>query len=96
MDEILKEMISEGALLVDVRTPEEFAEGHVKNSINIPVGDVMNNLDQFADQSSIIVYCRSGNRSEMAKSLLQASGIQNVVNAGTWQHVDSLIASITE
>jgi phage shock protein E len=92
MDEVLKNLINEGAFLVDVRSPEEFAEGHVANSINIPVGDVMQNLDQFADKTSVLVFCRSGNRSEMAKALLQANGVQNVFNAGTWQYVDSLIS----
>jgi phage shock protein E len=91
MDEVLKDLIDNGAFLVDVRSPEEFAEGHVENSINIPVGDVMQNLEKFADKSSVLVFCRSGNRSEMAKQILQASGIQNVFNAGTWQYVDSLI-----
>jgi phage shock protein E len=91
MDEVLKDLIKDGAFLVDVRSPEEFAEGHVASSINIPVGDVLANLDAFAGKSSVLVFCRSGARSENAKLLLQASGIPEVYNAGTWQYVDSLI-----
>lgn len=87
----LKEIIHNGALLVDVRTPEEFAEGHVKGSVNIPVDDIQANLKRFQTKAPIVVFCRSGNRSARAKSILEQNGINKVYNGGTWQQVDQLL-----
>jgi len=87
----LKEIIHNGALLVDVRTPEEFAEGHVKGSVNIPVDQIQQNLKRFQTKSPIVVFCRSGNRSARAKSMLEQNGINQVYNGGTWMDVDQLL-----
>jgi len=83
----LKARVAEGAFLVDVRTPAEYAEGHVPGSVNIPLDRVPFQLHQFRNKKHIIVFCRSGNRSGMAKSLLQANGIAPVTNGGSWQQV---------
>ncbi len=87
----LKEVIAEGALLVDVRTPAEFAGGHVKGSLNIPLDSVQNHLAKFKNHKNIIVFCKSGGRSGMAKTILQQNGFQNVINGGTWQNVDQFV-----
>jgi len=87
----LKSLISEGAFLVDVRTPGEFADGHVKGSVNIPLDNITKEITKFKDKKKIIVFCRSGNRSGMAKSLLEQQGITNVVNGGTWQNVAQFV-----
>ncbi|BDQ11123.1 rhodanese-like domain-containing protein [Sediminibacterium sp. TEGAF015] len=87
----LKALINEGAFLVDVRTPGEFADGHVKGSVNIPLDNITKEIAKFKDKKNIIVFCRSGNRSGMAKSLLEQQGISNVVNGGTWQHVAQFV-----
>lgn len=87
----LKQVIAEGALLVDVRTPGEFAGGHVKGSVNIPLDSVQHNLARFKNQKNIIVFCRSGGRSGMAKNILQQNGFQNVINGGTWENVNQFI-----
>ncbi|MCU0347281.1 MAG: rhodanese-like domain-containing protein [Saprospiraceae bacterium] len=71
------------ATLVDVREPYEFAAGHAAGAINIPLNDVLFSIEKFKAMSApIVVYCRSGNRSEHAKLLLQAKGIQEVYNGG--------------
>jgi rhodanese-related sulfurtransferase len=71
------------ATLVDVREPYEFAAGHAKGAINIPLNNVLFSIDEFKKMSApVVVYCRSGNRSEHAKLLLQAKGIQEVYNGG--------------
>ena len=44
-------------------------------------------MGKFKDKKNIIVFCRSGNRSSMAKNLLEQNGIKNVVNGGTWENV---------
>ncbi len=87
----LKSLIEEGAYLVDVRSPGEFAGGHVKGSVNIPLDRIVSQLGKFKNKKSIIVFCRSGNRSSMAKSLLEQNGVKNVVNGGTWDNVNRYV-----
>lgn len=87
----LATILNEGAFLVDVRTSAEFAGGHAKGSVNIPLDQVASNLDKFKGQKNIVVFCRSGNRSSQAKSILEQNGFTNVTNGGTWQDVNALI-----
>jgi phage shock protein E len=87
----LGSLIKEGAFLVDVRTPGEFAEGHVTGSVNIPLDKLPAQLSQFSNKRHIIVFCRSGNRSSQAKSILNQNGFTNVVNGGTWNNVARFI-----
>ena len=72
---------------VDVRTPEEFADGSVSGAVNIPLDEVKFRMDEFKNKEKIVVFCRSGNRAGQAKSILDKAGIQNVVNGGSWQEV---------
>lgn len=88
----MEKILKEGAFLVDVRTPAEFAEGHVKGSTNIPLDQVPNQLAQFKGKEHIIVFCRSGNRSGQAKMILEQNGIKNVTNGGTWMDVNEAIS----
>ncbi|MBP2282442.1 rhodanese-related sulfurtransferase [Flavobacterium sp. CG_23.5] len=88
----MEKILKEGAFLVDVRTPAEFAEGHVKGSINIPLDQVPNQLAKFKGKEQIIVFCRSGNRSGQAKMILEQNGFKNVTNGGTWQDVNEAIS----
>jgi phage shock protein E len=87
----LKEAVKNGAFLVDVRTPAEFSAGSVKGAVNIPLDKVPSQLSKFKNKKSIVVFCRSGNRSSQAKSILENSGIQNVINGGTWENVNSVV-----
>ncbi len=87
----LTELIKNGAFLVDVRTDWEFAEGSAPGAVNIPLDKISQNLDKFKDKSSVIVFCRSGNRSSQAKTILEKSGIQEVYNGGTWNEVAELV-----
>ena len=71
------------ALIVDVRTPAEFRAGHFPGARNIPLADLSKRLDEFGDKdSTIVVYCRSGNRSGVAKKILQSAGYPRVFNGG--------------
>ncbi|MBG6110994.1 rhodanese-related sulfurtransferase [Flavobacterium sp. CG_9.10] len=88
----MKKILKEGAFLVDVRTPAEFAEGHVKGSTNIPLDQIPNQLAKFKGKEQIIVFCRSGNRSGQAKMILEQNGFKNVTNGGTWQDVNEAIS----
>ena len=87
----LTEAIKDGAFLVDVRTPAEFSAGSVKGAINIPLDKVSSQLSKFKNKKSIVVFCRSGNRSRQAKSILENNGFQNVINGGTWQNVKQAV-----
>ena len=78
----LKKMVEQGAILVDVRSPQEFEEGHLENAISLPeyeIKEIANEvlLDKL---ETIIVYCTSGHRSLKAQKMLQKLGYQNVYN----------------
>ncbi len=87
----MEKLIKEGAFLVDVRTPGEFAEGHVNGSVNIPLDQIDSQLEKFKEKEQIIVFCRSGARSGQAKLILEQNGFTNVTNGGTWQDVNEAI-----
>jgi len=84
-------MIKEGAFLVDVRAPGEFSGGHVNGSVNIPLDNVSSQLSKFKNQKNIIVFCQSGRRSSMAKTILEQNGFTNVANGGSWNDVNRLV-----
>ena len=87
----LGNLIEQGAFLVDVREPGEFAGGTAKGAVNIPLGLVATQLAKFKEKENIIVFCRSGNRSGQAKIILEQNGFKNVVNGGTWENVNQFV-----
>lgn len=76
----VKEQVRQGAMLVDVRTPEEFAEGSIDGAVNIPLDQVQSRVDEFRGKPSVVVFCKSGNRSGQAIKILEENGIHNVTN----------------
>jgi phage shock protein E len=80
---IAKRKIAAGALVVDVRTDSEFKTGHLPGALNIPVDEVEARIAEFGDKSKpVVVYCRSGNRSGRAKTMLEKAGYTDVTNGG--------------
>lgn len=80
---MVADKIKAGALVVDVRTPAEFAQGHFKGALNIPLDAVQARMNEFGDKSRpIVVYCRSGNRSGRAEQILRAAGYVDITNGG--------------
>lgn len=78
----MKELIEKGTV-VDVRSPQEFEGEHFPNAINIPLDQVSQKANEFKDMPKpIIAYCRSGNRSGMAVSVLKQAGITDAINGG--------------
>jgi phage shock protein E len=69
-------------LLLDVRTPEEYADGHIAESVNIPLAELPNQLSQVPQNIPLVVYCRSGNCSAQAASLLKDAGYTQVLDMG--------------
>ena len=70
--------------LVDVRSAEEYKQGHIKGSINIPVSDINFITKQIPNRSTtIFVCCKTGSRATQAKQTLTAMGYTNVINIGS-------------
>jgi len=85
-----KELIKRGAVIVDVRTPGEFAGGHIRNSVNIPLQLLQNSLSKLKKDKPVITCCASGMRSASAKSILKAKGY-DAHNGGGWISLQSRI-----
>lgn len=79
----LKDLVKQGAMIVDVRTPAEFQGGHIKGSINIPLQSLDKNLSKLKKDKPVITCCASGMRSSSAKSILKSKGF-DAHNGGGW------------
>jgi phage shock protein E len=87
-----KELVKQGAVILDVRSKGEYSGGHIKDSINISVDTLSNNLDKLKDKNkTIITCCASGMRSASAKRILKSNGYTNVHNGGGWASLNSKI-----
>jgi rhodanese-related sulfurtransferase len=89
LDDIINSSDSD-YILIDVRTAEEYSEGHIPAAVNIPYDVIADNLPTQDKDKYIIVYCRSGRRSGIAKNTLESLGYLNVINFGgvsKWQGV---------
>tara|TARA_B100000902_G_scaffold183822_1_gene176424 strand:- start:291 stop:641 length:351 start_codon:yes stop_codon:yes gene_type:complete len=83
-----KTMLSNGGIIIDVRSEGEFYSGHIENSLNIPLGELSSKMDQFKDKNQpIITCCASGMRSAGAAKILSTKGYTNVVNGGGWSRL---------
>lgn len=78
------QLVKDGAVILDVRTPGEYAGGHIKGSKNIPLQSIQQNLSKIPKDKVIITCCASGMRSGSAKSILLSSGFKEVHNGGGW------------
>ncbi|PKP13042.1 MAG: sulfurtransferase [Bacteroidetes bacterium HGW-Bacteroidetes-3] len=88
----IEEYLKEGAVIIDVRTVEEFKEGHVKGSKNIVLNTIPGKVKEIkAMNKKVIAVCRSGARSGQATSFLKQQGI-DVINGGPWQNVDKFVS----
>lgn len=95
-NEKLAKALKKKAFLVDVRTPGEFAEGHVQGSTNIPLDTVPENVKEFEDKDEIVVFCRSGSRSGKAKEFLENQGVKNILNGGGWKNVEQVKTAVED
>jgi rhodanese-related sulfurtransferase len=81
----LQEIISNGAVILDVRTKGEYQSGHLRNSINIPVDNLPQNIKKLDKDKPIITCCASGARSGYTRRILKSNGFEQVYNGGSWQ-----------
>lgn len=81
----ISEKIREGGQLIDVRSQVEFNQGALDGAINIPITSVQSLIDNIKTSKPVLLYCRTGVRSEMVKNYLEQLGFDQVHNIGGFQ-----------
>lgn len=83
----IEQYLKNGAVVIDVRTPEEFQEGHVQGSKNIPLQVISGHIEEIVKLGKpVITCCRSGARSGSAATILKQHGV-DAINGGPWGSV---------
>ncbi|WP_223164188.1 rhodanese-like domain-containing protein [Nocardioides mesophilus] len=84
-------LIEHGAVVIDVRTPEEFAEGHLEGALNLDLQntDFFDQLGDLDPDDTFVVYCRSGSRAAAAIEQMVSRGFEDVVNAGGFDALEA-------
>lgn len=89
--EKVKEFLVQKAAIIDVRTPAEFRQGHLKNSKNIPLDKINSSISKLKkNDQPIITVCRSGARSARAAAILKSEGIKTM-NGGAWNSLSKYV-----
>ena len=84
IEQVAWEAIGKGAPVIDVRTAEEFRQGHLPGAINIPYDEIASRVGELPPDRSqpIVLYCRTGRRSGIARTSLEQLGFTHAINAG--------------
>ena len=81
-----QELVADGALLLDVRTPQEFNSGHIDGAVNIPIQEIRSRIAELGSpEGAIVVYCHSGVRSRQTKQYLESQGFESVYDLGSFR-----------
>lgn len=83
-----KQLVQNGATIVDVRTQGEYESGHVKGSVNIPLGSLPSSFTSIRKDKAVITCCASGMRSGQAKNFMKSHGYTEVHNGGGWMNLN--------
>lgn len=86
------ELVQKGAIILDVRTPAEFKQGHIKGALNTPLNELSKHLSKLKKDQVIITCCASGMRSASAANILKSNGYTTVYNGGGWNSLSNKIA----
>jgi len=88
-----RELLRRGALLLDVRTLEEFQSGHLRGAVNVPYQEVAQRIEALAPDKSapVVVYCLSGGRSGIARSNLRRLGYSEAHNLGSFKRARQVV-----
>ena len=91
--DVARKHLAQGALVIDVRSPEEFRSGHVPNAVNIPLGELRESLPRRVKDKNqvLLLHCASGMRSGMARKKLQALGYTRVFNLGSYGRAERIL-----
>lgn len=85
----LASIMQQGAIILDVRTPAEYAQGHVKGAVNIPLDQLQRSTAKVPKGKPVITCCLSGGRSGVAEGILRQQGFE-AYNGGPWTNVQRL------
>lgn len=84
----IKDALRKGAIIIDVRHVNEYDQGRVPESINIPLNLIPSNIERIKGmERPVVLCCASGNRSGQAARILKSNGIKGVYNGGSWMSV---------
>lgn len=84
----IKDVLRKGAIIIDVRHVNEYDQGRVPESINIPLNLIPSNIERIKGmERPVVLCCVSGNRSGQAARILKSNGIKNIYNGGSWMNV---------
>ncbi|MFT7396535.1 MAG: phage shock protein E [Flavobacterium sp.] len=83
------DLVKQGAIILDVRSPGEYKQGHIKGSLNTPLNDLSQHITKLKKDTTIITCCASGMRSASAKSILKSNGFIQVHNGGGWSSLQN-------
>lgn len=89
-----EELVKNGAIIVDVRNPDEFQRGHLSQAYNMPLGNVESlMMAKFKDhEKPILVHCQSGIRSKRAKDKLERAGYKHVYDMGSYERAFKIVS----
>ena len=94
-EETARKHLAQGALVIDVRSPGEFGEGHLPDAINLPLGELRESLPRRVKDKSqvLLLHCLSGGRSGLARQQLRRLGYANAFNLGSYARADKIVRS---
>lgn len=86
-----KALLQNGAQIIDVRTKEEYVNGHIQGSVNMPLNNLSSQMNKLKKDKPVITCCASGMRSGVAKNILKSRGFREVYNGGGWMTLQKRI-----
>ena len=94
-EEAARKHLAQGALVIDVRSPEEFRSGHVPDAINLPLGELRESLPRRVKDKNqvLLLHCLSGGRSGIAKGQARGLGYPNTFNLGSYARAEKIVRS---
>jgi rhodanese-related sulfurtransferase len=87
---LAQRLLREGATVIDVRTPQEFAEQHLDCALNLPLESLPSDLGRLP-AGTLLLHCKSGMRSNMATRLLKKHGVERVYNLGSFHRAKQIV-----
>lgn len=87
-----RDAVADGAKLIDVRTPEEFAAGHLRGAVNVDVSepDFVERIADLDETAAYVIYCASGNRAGTAIQTMRDQGFDDLINGGGFEDLAAL------
>ncbi len=92
IDPNIKRLVDKGATILDVRTANEYQDGHIEGAINISLGEIRERYKELDTSKTYITCCSHGLRSIKVRSLLKERGFKKVYNGGPWQDLEKIIS----